>query len=164
MKRLGAGVGYTAAMANPRRIGWFTAAALLVAAIGGAGGGPDLRYPDGTPVPWDRWLAETAPVAVVVWSSWQPRAPEVLENRAALKAACRAKGLNLVFIDVVEPLEDGRKAFAGTELTWLHDRHGSFLKRCRVVTVPALVILNRKGEVVARLEATAAAVEAWSAP
>jgi len=134
---------------------------LVVASGALAAGGVDLRYPDGTPVPWEKWVARTAPVAVVVWSSWQPRAPEVLERRHALEKACRAKGLRLVFVDVVEPLEAARKALAGTGVTWLHDRHGSLLKRCRVVTVPALVVIDRKGRVVARLEPTPEAVKAW---
>jgi len=137
---------------------------LAMAAVPLAAGGVDLRYPDGTPVPWEKWVAKTAPVAVVVWSSWQPRAAGVLKNHAALERACSAKGLRLVFVDVVETLEAGRKALAGSGVTWLHDRHGSLLKRCRVVKVPSLVVIDRSGEVVARLEPTAEAVGAWSGP
>ena len=137
---------------------------VMLAVVGSvaAAGGVDLRYPDGTPVAWEKWVARTAPVAVVVWSSWQPRAPEVLAHRAELEKACAEKGLKLVFVDVVEPIEAARTALAGSGVTWLHDRHGSLLKRCRVVAVPSLVILDRKGQVVARLEPTAEAVRAWS--
>jgi len=162
--RKGAWSGYTSFMRRDRVAGVLIVLALTVATGALAAGGVDLRYPDGTPVSWERWLAKTAPVAVVVWSSWQPRAPEVLKHRAALEKACKAKGLKLVFVDVVEPLEDARKALGGTGVTWLHDRHGSLLKRCRVVSVPALVVLDRSGRVVARLDPTPEAVEAWSGP
>jgi len=160
----GMGSGYTSFMKHERLLGIVSILVLLVSSSSLAAGGVDLRYPDGTPVPWEKWLAKTAPVAVVVWSSWQPRAAGVLEHRAALETACSSKGLRLVFVDVVEPLEDGRKALASSGVTWLHDRHGSLLKRCRVVTVPALVVLDRSGKVLARLEPTAEAVEAWSGP
>jgi len=118
--------------------------------------------PDGTPVGWQLWVQRRAPVALVMWASWTPQATQVLDRLPEIAAACRAKGLKLAVIDVQEPMEDGRRALEGSGVEWLGDRHGSVLKRTRVIRVPSLVILAADGSVAARLEATAEAVSGWS--
>jgi hypothetical protein len=123
-----------------------------------------LVAPDGRAVRWQQWLDENGPAAVLVWASWAPRAGAVMERLEDLAGACRARGLSPVVVDVQEPMEDARAALDGRGVTWLHDRHGAVLKRHRVIRVPALIVVDRKGVVLGRLEATPEAVRRWRDP
>jgi hypothetical protein len=116
---------------------------------------------DGTPVVWERWVSRHAPVVILVWASWAPRAADALTKIDDLRAACSAHGLQLTVVDVQEPRGDAHAALSAAAAGWLHDRHGSILKRYRVIRVPSLVILDKAGDAVARLEATPAAIAGW---
>jgi len=120
-----------------------------------------VTRPDATPVRWGSWVERHAPVALLVWASWLPRANAVLGRVPALRAACRKRGLDLVVVDVGEPLEDAAAALGSRGVPWLHDRHGSVLKHYRLVNVPRIVMLGPGDRVLGRLEPTAAAVAAW---
>jgi len=117
--------------------------------------------PDGTPVRWSGWVERRAPAAVLLWASWTPRADAVLAEVPALVKVCRNRGLRFVLIDVGEPLDEASRALSKTKVDWLHDRHGSILKRYRVVQVPRIVILGRDGRVLAKLKPEARAVAGW---
>lgn len=118
---------------------------------------------DGTPVVWSRWVSRHAPVAILVWSSWAPRAAEALAKIEELRAACRARGLQLTVVDVQEARGDAQTKLSTAAPGWLHDRHGSILKRYRVIRIPSVLILDTAGEAAARLEATPAAIAGWDA-
>lgn len=117
---------------------------------------------DGTPVVWERWVSRHAPVVLLVWASWAPRAADALTKIDELRAACRAHGLQLTVVDVQEPRGDAQAVLSSAAAGWLHDRHGSILKRYRVIRVPSLIVLDKAGDAVARLEATPAAIAGWN--
>ena len=123
-----------------------------------------LVAPDGSPVQWLEWVAADAPAAVLFWASWAPRSDTVLAGLADLATACRKRELKLIIIDVQESLADARAALADAGVGWLHDRHGALLKEYRVIRVPALLIVDVKGKVLAELAPTPAAVSGWRAP
>jgi hypothetical protein len=123
---------------------------------------PRLLAPDGEVVELGAWLSQKGPAAVVVWASWSPRADEVLLELEAMAAACRERGLELLLVDVQEPIEGAAEALDGHRVTWLHDRHGAVLKHFRVITVPALIIVSGEGRVAARPQAVSAhAIASW---
>lgn len=122
-----------------------------------------VAQPDGTPVGWDAWVTRHAPVAILVWASWAPRGAEALAKIEELRTVCRARGMELTVVDVQEPRQDAKATLAAAAPGWLHDRHGSILKRYRVIRVPSVIILTKTGEVAARLDATPAAVAGWGA-
>lgn len=119
-----------------------------------------VTAPDGRTLEWSRWLADAGPAAVLLWSSWSPRGDEALAELEAIEAACRERGLELVLVAVQEELEESAAALRGRDLRWLHDRHGMLLKRYRVVRVPSLLVLDGRGEAVARLQPTPEALRA----
>ncbi len=116
---------------------------------------------DSTPLNWEAWVSRHGPVALVVWASWLPSAKATLAALGPLRAACRKRGLFLAVADVSETLEQASVALAGVKVAWVHDRHESILKHYRLVRIPRLLILDRKNRVVARLDVSAAALEAW---
>lgn len=115
----------------------------------------------GAPVAWSDFVARRGPVAVFVWASWAPEAAEVLDRRDDLATAARDRGLNLVLLDVQEPLEDARRALDGCGLEWIHDRHGALLKAYRIIAVPSVIIVSPQGEALARIEPSPEAVRDW---
>lgn len=138
---------------------------ILLAAATGVGVAqepPQLMTPTGEAVPLDGLLADRGTAAVVVWASWAPRAPEVLAELEKMSEACRQRGLQLVLVDVQETLDEASEHLRGRKVTWFHDRYGSVLKHFRVISVPALIIVDRDGGVIGRPDsATAAAIVAW---
>ena len=123
----------------------------------------DLPIADGVsgaPLVWSEWVAKRGPVAVVVWASWAPGAESVIRRHRELVDASRDVGLELVVLDVQESLEDGRKALAGTGISWIHDRHGALLKHYRVIDVPSILVVGVDGNLKQRLPATAEALRA----
>ncbi|NOZ79092.1 MAG: hypothetical protein GXP48_07935 [Acidobacteria bacterium] len=117
--------------------------------------------PDSTPVRWQSWVSRHAPLALVVWASWLPRSKAALNELGALQDACRRRGLHLALVDVSEPLQDGSTALAGVGIPWVHDRHGSVLKHYRLVHIPCLLILDKESRLVAQLDVSVAALQAW---
>ena len=91
-------------------------------------------------------------------------AEATMDEHTSLAEACAEAGLHLVVLDVQESLEDGRAALGGREVGWLHDRHGTLLKKYRVIEVPSLLLVAADGEPLARLDATPEAVSGWSGP
>jgi hypothetical protein len=123
---------------------------------------PPLAYGvSGAPVGWSDFLARRGPVAVLVWASWAPAAAEVLDRGEELSRAARDRGLQMVLLDVQEPLEDARRALDGSGLEWIHDRHGALLKTYRVIAVPSVIIVSPQGEALARLAPSPEAVRDW---
>jgi len=118
----------------------------------------------GVPIDWDAWVGKHGPAVVLMWTSWAPGADDAIDAHAAIAAAGREKNLELILLDVQEPIADGRAALGSKGIAWIHDRHGALLKQYRVIRVPSLVIVSSKGEVLARLEPTAAAVSGWNTP
>ncbi|HSO24500.1 MAG TPA: hypothetical protein VLT81_16475 [Chondromyces sp.] len=135
-------------------------AAALAATVLGAD--PPLVFGvSGAPVAWSDFVARRGPVAVLVWASWAPGAAEVLDRWDELATAARDRALNMVILDVQEPLEDARRALGGSEVEWVHDRHGALLKNYRVIVVPSIVIVSPQGKALARLEPSPQAVRDW---
>ena len=140
-------------------------AASVAVAAWGQPGSERLTFvsPDGGLLVWAEWLETSGPAAVVMWSSWAPGSEQFLESLRGLGEACAARGLALIVVAVQEPLEDARRALSKTTVQWVHDRHGASLKRYRVISIPGLVVLDRRGAVVERLEPTPEAVRRWRA-
>lgn len=132
--------------------------AVIVTPPASAADPPLVDGVSGAPVVWSDWVAKRGPVAILVWASWAPDASSVLDTREALAAASREAGLHFVLLDVQESLEDARKALAGTDLSWIHDRHGALLKRYRVIEVPSVLVVSADGAVRGRHEATPAGI------
>ncbi len=124
--------------------------------------GPTLATPDGSTTEWGAWLEAHGRSAVVVWASWTPQSAAALAALDGVATACRDKGLSLVVIAVQEPVEASRAALADRHVTWLHDRHGAFLKRYRLVRVPTLVIIEKDGQVLAEMPVSADSVRRWA--
>lgn len=122
-----------------------------------------VTAPDGRTLEWSRWLANAGPAAVLLWSSWSPRGDEPLAELEAFEAVCRERGLAFVLVAVQEELEESAAVLGGRDVRWLHDRHGMLLKRYRVVRVPSVLVLDGRGEAVARLQPTPEALQAWEA-
>jgi hypothetical protein len=136
--------------------------ALLVPAVA-AQDPPVLSSPGGGTVDWLGWLAEHGRTAVVLWASWTPGAKAALEESGPLDLACREAGLSLVLIAVQEPIEDSRRELARLPFDWLHDRHGSMLKRYRQIRLPTLVVVGGDGTLETELPVSAAELRRWSA-
>jgi len=122
---------------------------------------PMLTTPDDQPVIWSEWVDANAPVAAILWASWTPGARATLDRLGDLSSAARLRGLHLVLVSVQEPIDDARRALEGTEVEWLHDRYGGLLKRYRVVSIPALVVLEEGERVSAQIEPTVEALQHW---
>jgi len=136
-------------------------AAAVVAGAQGSSTAPTLMRPDGRPVPWQGWLEEHGPAAVLVWASWAPRSADVLAGVGRLEAVSRRLGLELVLVDVQEPIDDARSALAGVEVRWLHDRHGAILRHHRVIRVPWLVVVAADGSVTGSTAPSSEALARW---
>ncbi len=121
-----------------------------------------LTTPDGEPVVWSEWVAENAPVAVLLWASWVPAADETLGDLDRITSAARAHDLDLVVVAVQEPLEDATEILDGANVNWLHDRFGHLLKDHRVVTIPRLLVFEKDGRVVERLEVSPDSLRSWA--
>jgi hypothetical protein len=120
-----------------------------------------LSAADRTPVRWQEWLAERGTCAVLMWASWAPGTeidPAVVESYTR---AAESVGLTLVLVAVQESFEDAHRALSGTQMTWLHDRHGTILKEYRVIEIPYLIIVDGEGTLLARLEPTPEALTGW---
>jgi hypothetical protein len=120
-----------------------------------------MKDADGNPVRWSEWLDKQAPAAVLVWSSWVPQSRAVAERFPAIQRVCSDRGLTMVVVDVQESYEAASSVLRGRGATWLHDRHGAILKQYRVIQVPALVVMDRNGEIMGRLDPTPEAVAEW---
>lgn len=122
---------------------------------------PEVVDASGRPVHWAEWLDEHGPAAVVVSASWAPGAEDVLEHLPALRQACAERGLSLVVVGVQEPLQATKSALEGREVTWFGDRRGSLLKAYHLIRVPVMVILERSGAVLARVDASPEGLADW---
>ena len=100
---------------------------------------------------------------MVVWASWTPQSDAALTALDGVATACRELGLSLVVIAVQEPVEASRAALAERHVAWLHDRHGAFLKRYRLIRLPTLVVIDRDGRVITEMAVSADAVRRWAA-
>lgn len=120
-----------------------------------------LADPDGGPVDFAAWLGGQGRTVVLLWASWLPRAEEVTAELGELRRACSDRRLQLVVVGVQEPLEASRTLLEGSGQAWLHDRHGSLLKRYRVIRLPALLVLEADGKLLAELQASPEAVREW---
>jgi hypothetical protein len=146
---------------------WLIAGLVLTAALGAPAAGEaadaTVTSPDGATVIWSEWLHEHGPVALVLWSSWAPGADETLLQLDALAEAAGQRRMELVLVAVQEPFEDASRALGGVGIPWFHDRFGRLLKDCRVVAIPALVVVAADGRVAARLDPDAASLRGWKA-
>lgn len=133
----------------------------LVAPSAGWGAEATLTNPDGNPVEWDAWVADNAPVAVLLWASWEPDADGVLADLDRISKAARAKGFDLVVVAVQEPFKEAAESLDGSGVDWLHDRYGRLLKDYRVVTIPRLLVIADDGRVVEQLDVDSQALSAW---
>jgi len=155
--------GYTDAVIRRRPL----TAILMMLVAGGtvvaAAQGPTLLAPDGTATDWGAWLDSHGRSAVVVWASWAPQAATALAALEGLSAACRDAGLSLVVVAVQEPVEASRTALSDRHVAWLHDRHGAFLKRYRLIRLPTLVIVDRDGKMLSELPVSVESLRKWAA-
>jgi hypothetical protein len=139
--------------------------ALLVAALDASAVEPRLvDGVSGAPIAWSDWISRRGPVALLVWASWTPDADSALAGYRGMEAACQERGLHLIILDVQETLADGRKALAGYDGSWLHDRHGVLLKQYRVISVPSLLLVADDGGLLAKMEASPEAIRSWGGP
>ena len=147
---------------------WFPSVLVLLTAVltlgvpsVGVTAGTTLTTPDGSPVVWSDWVADQAPVAVLLWASWVPSAEETLADLDQITAAARANGLNLVIVAVQETLEEAAESLEGVDVGWLHDRYGHLLKDYRVVVIPRLLVFSEDGREFERLEVSPESLRAW---
>ena len=136
-------------------------AVILTTALSGGAAELILAKPDGGAARWSEWLEANGPAAVVVWASWAPGADEVADELDQIAAAARSQQLALVVVGVQESAEEAALVLGRSGAPWLHDRHGAILKEYRLIRVPILVVVDRQGEVLARLEPSAEALRAW---
>ena len=118
----------------------------------------------GAPIAWSDVVGKRGPVAVLVWASWAPGAPAVIDGWDEIVKECGLSGLHPVIVDVQETLADARAALGPRGVPWIHDRHGALLKQYRVIKVPSIVVVSAEGEDVAHLDPTVAAVAGWRSP
>jgi hypothetical protein len=131
-------------------------------AVGGAAAEPTVMTPAGSHLEWSTWVAEHAPAAVVLWSSWTPEAGGALDALGEIETIAAHKGLEFVLVSVQEDAGDAARALGRVEVEWLSDRFGTLLKHYRVVRIPALLVIDAEGVAVARLVPTAAALDGWT--
>lgn len=110
---------------------------------------------------WTEWVEGQGTIAVLFWASWAPGARDAIAGIGGLESAAATRNFGLVVVSVQEEQDEARQGLEGTNVAWLHDRYGALLKHYRVVTIPALVIVGRDGEVIARLDPSAQALRAW---
>jgi len=116
----------------------------------------------GMAIEWNDWLGSRTPAAVLIFASWAPGARDAIDRLPELRRACSTRGWTLVIVDVQETFEAAGKTLSGVgQVPWLHDRHGAVLKRYRVIEVPSIVVIDDKGAVLGRIEATVPAVAQW---
>ena len=127
----------------------------------GSGAETTLTTPGGNPVVWSSWVSENAPVAVLLWASWEPDADKVLADLDSIADAAKSRNLGFVVVAVQEPLEEATESLGSAGVDWLHDRYGRLLKDYRVVSIPRLLILSDDGRVVERLGADPASLKTW---
>lgn len=138
--------------------------AAMIAMVGAAADPPLVDGVSGAPLAWSDWVAKRGPVAVLVWASWAPDARSVVTDYKAYTEASRDAGLHLVLLDVQETLEDGRQALGGSDINWIHDRHGALLKQYRVITVPSVIVVAADGTLLQHLKATPQALRTAVVP
>jgi hypothetical protein len=146
---------------RPIVLGVVPLAIILTTALSGGAAELTLAGPDGGAVRWSEWLQANGPAAVVVWASWAPGADEVADELDQMGVAARSQQLTLVVVGVQESAEEAARVLGRSGAPWLHDRHGAILKEYRLIRVPILVVVDRQGEVLARLEPSAEALRAW---
>jgi hypothetical protein len=118
----------------------------------------------GAPIVWSDVIGKRGPVAVLMWASWAPGAPAVIDSWDEIALASRESGLYPMIVDVQETLADARAALGPRGVPWIHDRHGALLKQHRVIRVPSILVVSVEGEAIARLDPTAEAVAGWRRP
>jgi hypothetical protein len=160
------GDGYTPDVQERTRFPKTVATAMLVALCVAAAPGPaaevTVATPDGATVEWSAWIEEHGPAAVVLWASWAPGAKGTMLGLADLDGVAGSKGLDLVLVSVQEDAAKAGIKLADSKLVWLHDRWGALLKHYRIVTIPAMLIVDRDGTLLARLDATPEALREWT--
>ncbi|HSL18059.1 MAG TPA: redoxin domain-containing protein [Methylomirabilota bacterium] len=120
-----------------------------------------VTSPTGDSVAWSGWVRDHGPLAVVLWASWAPGADRARTALDELAKAAEERGFELVLVAVQEPFDEAAGGLEGVRVQWFHDRHGALLKQYRVVSIPALVVLDAEGRVITRLEATARSLRGW---
>lgn len=116
---------------------------------------------DGDLVVWSEWVEGNAPFAVVLWASWAPGASAARDEFAEIAETAQARGMAAVVVSVQESIGEAKEGLAGVEIPWFHDRYGRLLKEYRVVSIPAMVLVDDGGRVVGRIEPTAEAFRGW---
>jgi len=120
-----------------------------------------IADPDGNSIRWSSWLEDHGPAAVVLWASWVPDAEATVNELEGISRVARSKELEMILVSVQESPEEAGSSLETAGVPWLNDRYGGLLKRFRVVKIPTLVIVEKDGRVVARLDATANALRVW---
>ena len=120
-----------------------------------------IAGPDGEAIHWSSWLEDHGPAAVVLWASWVPDAEATVNELEGISRVARSKELEMILVSVQESPDEARSSLETAGVPWLNDRYGGLLKRFRVVKIPTLVIVEKDGRVVARLDATANALRVW---
>jgi hypothetical protein len=117
--------------------------------------------PSGTSSRWSDWIEDQGPAAVVLWASWVPNAEATLNEWSAIARVARSKDLSPILVSVQESASETRAFLGDARVPWMNDRYGGLLKQFRVVEIPTMVIVDREGGVVARLDPTANALREW---
>jgi len=120
-----------------------------------------ITDPEGSSIRWSSWLEDHGPAAVVLWASWVPDAEATVNELEGISRVARSKELEMILVSVQESPDEARSSLETAGVPWLNDRYGGLLKRFRVVKIPAMVIVEKDGRVVARLDATANALRVW---
>lgn len=120
-----------------------------------------ITDPEGSSVGWSSWIEDHGPAVVVLWASWVPDADATMKELDGISRVARFKELEMILVSVQESPDEARATLETAGVPWLNDRYGGLLKQFRVVKIPSLVIVEKDGRVVARLDATANALREW---
>jgi thiol-disulfide isomerase/thioredoxin len=130
-------------------VGAFTAAVLLTGAV--AFGGGDLRTISGAPFSLSDLLAQ-GPAVLVFWNSWLPHSDEFTELLPEVAAAAKRHGWRALVVIFQDESAEAPRKLRGTdgELPVVLDRRGELVRRFKVTRAPAVLLVEKDGEVRAR--------------
>jgi thiol-disulfide isomerase/thioredoxin len=130
-------------------VGAFAAALFLTGAV--AFGDGELRTISGDPFSLSDLLAH-GPAVLVFWNSWLPHSEEFTKLLPEVAAAAKRHGWRGVVVVFQEESMDAAHRLLGVEgeLPVVLDRRGELVRHFKVTRAPAVLLVEKDGEVRAR--------------